>query len=124
MKAALSDADWQPVVMLFLEPINSPEDERERVAKAIGLLEAAVGDKVGTVADRAGTFDNPAYFGQQDCNDEAINTTGYLRLLKQAGYLTLHVIEGMRTRNFFFTGMATYDCSDARNSHGRTICRR
>ncbi len=63
MKAALSDADWQPVVMLFLEPINSPEDERERVVKAIGLLEAAVGDKVGTGADRAGTFDNSAYSG-------------------------------------------------------------
>ena len=81
------------------------------------MLEATVGDK-------ASTFDNSAYSGQQDCNDEAINTTGYLRLLKQAGYLTLHVIEDMRTRNFFFTGMATYDCSDARNSHGRTICRR
>lgn len=53
LKAALSDADWQPVVMLFLEPINSPEDERERVAKAISLLEAAVGDKVGAGADRA-----------------------------------------------------------------------
>ena len=104
LKATLSDVDWQPVVMLFSEPINSPEGERERVAKAIGLLEAIVGDKVGTSTDRAGTFGNSAYTGQQDCNDEAINTTSYLRLLKQAGYLTLHAIEDLRTRNFFFAG--------------------
>lgn len=104
LKAALDDVDWQAVEALFTKPINGAEDERERIAKAIGLLEAIIGDKVGTSTDRAGTFDNSAYAGQQDCNDEAINTTSYLRLLKQAGYLTLHAIEDMRTRNFFFTG--------------------
>ncbi|MFT7228318.1 MAG: hypothetical protein ACI8PW_000903 [Methylophilaceae bacterium] len=84
----------------ILEPINSPEDERERGVKAIGLLEATVDDKVGKSADRVGTFDNSAYSGQQDCNDEAINATSYFRLLKHAGYLTLHAIEDMRTSNF------------------------
>jgi hypothetical protein len=100
----LNDADWQPVATLFAYPVESAEEERARVSQAIGLLESVVGHKTGTSEDRAGTFDNSDYTGQQDCNDEAINTTTYLRLLKQAGFMSLHEIEDMRTRNFFFTG--------------------
>lgn len=101
---ALSDADWQPVENLFSEPIENAEEEREKISQAIGLLEEIIGYKTGTSEDRAGTFDNSSFTGQQDCNDEAINTTSYLRLLKQAGYISLHAIEDIRTRNFFFTG--------------------
>lgn len=101
---ALNDADWQSVESLFSEPVNNAEEERERISQAIGLLEEIIGHKTGTSEDRVGTFDNSNFKGQQDCNDEAINTTSYLRLLKQAGYMPLHEIEDMRTRNFFFTG--------------------
>jgi len=101
---SLNDADWQPIAKIFSSAVNSAEEERKQVARAIGLLEEIVGKKVGTSADRAGTFDNGEYIGQQDCNDEAINSTTYMRLLKQAGYLKFHEIEDMRTRNFFFTG--------------------
>lgn len=100
----LSGADWQPVEALFAQPIQNAEQERDKLAKAIGMLEEIVGQRTGTSEDRAGTFDNSAYTGQQDCNDEAINTTTYMRLLQQAGYLVLHTVEDMRTRNFFFSG--------------------
>jgi hypothetical protein len=101
---ALNDADWQPIEAIFSQHAHSAEMERDQISKAIGLLEALVGHKAGTSEDRAGTFDNSDYAGQQDCNDEAINTTTYMRLLKQAGYMVYHEIEDMRTRNFFFTG--------------------
>jgi hypothetical protein len=52
----------------------------------------------------AGTFFDGKLAGQQDCNDEAINSTTYMRLLKINGYMPLHEIEDTRTRNFFFTG--------------------
>lgn len=104
LQAALDDADWHSVTMLFAEPVNHAAEERARISEAIGLLEQLVGYKTGTSEDKAGTFDNAAYKGQLDCNDEAINTTTYLRLLKQHGYMLLHEIEDMRTRNFFFTG--------------------
>lgn len=100
----LSSFDWQPIETLFAQPAQNAQQERVKLAKAIGMLEEIVGHKVGTTEDRAGTFDNSSYAGQQDCNDEAINTTTYMRLLKQAGYLVFHAIEDMRTRNFFFTG--------------------
>lgn len=104
LQTALNEVDWQLVASLFAEPINNAEEERRKISQAVGLLEEIVGHKTGTSEDRAGTFDNSEYTGQQDCNDEAINTTTYLRLLKQAGYMPLHEVEDMRTRNFFFTG--------------------
>lgn len=100
----LNSTDWQPIEALFSQPVQNAQQERAKLAKAIGMLEEIVGHKVGTAEDKAGTFDNSSYAGQQDCNDEAINTTTYMRLLKQAGYLVFHHVEDMRTRNFFFTG--------------------
>jgi len=101
---ALSDVDWQPIKALFGESVQSnAEQEREKISDAIGLLEKIVGYKVGTSTDRAGTFGNSDYPGQHDCNDEAINTTTYMRLLKQGGLIKFHVIENLRTRNLFFT---------------------
>jgi len=101
---SLSQADWQPIVELFQTPPQNAALERQYIAKAIGLLEQIVGNKTGTSNDRAGTFGNSDFSGQQDCNDEAINTTTYMRLLRQAGYMRFHEIEDMRTRNFFFNG--------------------
>jgi hypothetical protein len=108
-KASLTELEWNAVTRIFNVPTKSaPEDkelvERQKIAQAIGLLEDLVGKKIGTSADLAGTFFDGKLTGQQDCNDEAINTTTYMRLLKSNGYMPLHEIEDMRTRNFFFTG--------------------
>ncbi len=103
-KLSLSDAEWRQVSQLFNPAATGAEDERKKISLAIGLLEEIVGKKIGTSNDLAGTFDSGSLSGQQDCNDEAINSTTYMRLLRQAGYLKFHEIEDMRTRNFFFTG--------------------
>ena len=103
-KISLTLAEWQPVATLFVPAPANAQAERKQIALAIGLLEEIVGKKIGTSGDLAGTFDNSAYQGQQDCNDEAINSTTYMRLLQQNGLMQFHAIEDMRTRNFFFTG--------------------
>lgn len=109
---ALSDSEWQKVAGIFTYArvyvlANAQEkaaQERKWIADAVGLLETIVGIKTGTSTDRAGTFNNSSFSGQLDCNDEAINTTSYLRLMQQYGLIKYHEIEDMRTRNFFFTG--------------------
>lgn len=103
-QTSLSDDDWLPIEQIFSPLANNAEEERVKVSQAVGMLEEIIGNKIGTISDLAGTFDNSNYKGQQDCNDEAINTTTYMRLLQQAGYLQFHSIEDTRTRNFFFTG--------------------
>ena len=106
---SLTANEWGAVSRIFNPPAksslpDSAELERQNIALAIGVLEDLVGKKVGTNTDLAGTFNNSEIPGQMDCNDEAINTTTYLRLLKQNGLMPLHEIEDTRTRNFFFTG--------------------
>ena len=101
---SISEEEWESVAQLFIIKAINPADERLQISKAIGLLEQIVGEKNGTSDDRAGTFDNADFSGQLDCNDEAINTTTYMRLLKSNGLILQHEIEDTRTRNFFFTG--------------------
>jgi hypothetical protein len=102
-RVAITLEEWKKVVAVFAATKDAAQ-ERKQIADAIGVLEKIVGDKTGTSTDRAGTFDNSNYPGQLDCNDEAINTTTYMRLMRQQGLIKLHEIEDMRTRNFFFTG--------------------
>lgn len=107
LDVSLTDDEWQSVVHVFATADTQPasaELERELIAQAIGVLESIVGVKTSTATDRAGTFGNSDYPGQLDCNDEAINSTTYMRLMRQHGLIKFHEIEDTRTRNFFFTG--------------------
>jgi len=101
---SLTPAEWDNVTRLFTPSPQTAEAERNAISLAIGMLEDMVGTKIGTAADRAGTFNNSDYLHQQDCNDEAINSTTYMRLMQQAGLIRFHDILDTRTRQFFFTG--------------------
>jgi len=102
----LNQAEWQVIAAVFAEAgmATSAERERRLIALAIGEMEKIVGVKTDTATDLAGTFGNSNYPGQLDCNDEAINSTTYMRLMQQNGLIRLHAVEDMRTRNFFFSG--------------------
>lgn len=100
----LTQAEWSQVAKLFSPMPDSAQNERIVIAQAIARLESLIGQKIGTANDKAGTFNNAQYDGQQDCNDEAINTTTYMRLLVQAGLVKWHTVEDTRTRHFFFSG--------------------
>lgn len=103
---SLNYEEWQRVAVIFsgVSPLSKAKHERNLIAEAIGELEKIIGAKTGTATDRAGTFGNSSYLGQLDCNDEAINSTTYMRLMRQNGLIKLHEVEDMRTRNFFFSG--------------------
>ena len=101
---SLSENEWQQVSTIFDNNAQNAAEERAQIAQAIGMLERLVGNKIGTSGDLAGTFGNSSHKGQLDCNDEAINSTTYMRLLASNGLMPLHAIEDTRTRNFFLTG--------------------
>ncbi len=72
---------------------NTAFEERRAVAYAVGWMERYVGDKIGTSADRPGMeFNGPGDPTQQDCVDEATNTTSYLLVLENNGLLTHHTV--------------------------------
>lgn len=102
---SLTDAEWRIVTDIFTHAgQTNAEQERGLIALAVGAMEKIVGDETDTATDRAGTFGNSNYPGQLDCNDEAINSTTYMRLMRQNRLIKLHEVEDMRTRNFFFSG--------------------
>ncbi len=68
-------------------------EERRAVAYAIGWMERRVGAAIGTSSDRAGMdFAASGDPTQQDCVDEATNTTSYLTVLANNGLIKHHVV--------------------------------
>lgn len=83
---------------LFATDTQDPAHERAAMAVAIGLLEQFVGARTGTDRDLGGTFPGAFRNGQMDCIDEATNTTRYLRLFAEQGWLQWHDIVPQASR--------------------------
>lgn len=86
----LDAEQWQRVRALFPAPAETPQEERERIRRAVALLETMVGAMTGTAADRGGNWDGLGLGRQMDCIDESTNTTIYLRMLQKYGLLHWH----------------------------------
>jgi hypothetical protein len=97
-KVALTAGQWQAVRDVFAGDA-SPAEERERIRRAIALLEAEVGAVTGTWRDLGGNVAGAGQPGQLDCIAESKNTTTYLQLLFADGLLKYHVIEDRQVRH-------------------------
>lgn len=86
---------------------DSPAEERRAVAYAIGWLERHVGERIGTKHDRAGMdFVASGDPQQQDCLDEATNTTSYLTLLANNGMLKHHTVDAPFAKENYLRGIS------------------
>ncbi len=73
---------------------DSPAEERRAMAYAIGWMERRVAPTVGTATDRPSMdFIGSGVSSQQDCVDEATNTTSYLLVLDRHGLIRHHIVE-------------------------------
>lgn len=83
--------EWREVAGWFQPAPRDAAAEREAVRRAIGWLEVVVGRHTPTHLDKARNDLLPSQAdGQQDCVDESLNTTTYLRLLQAQGLLRWH----------------------------------
>lgn len=72
---------------------DTPFEERRAIAYAIGLIERIVGERLG-IKDRAGMeFGGSGDPTQEDCVDEATNTTSFLLELQSHGLLKYHTVQ-------------------------------
>jgi len=86
---------------------DTPTEERRAVAYAIGWMERHVGKITGTSADRAGMdFVASGDPTQQDCVDEATNTTSYLTVLQNNDLLKHHTVRAPFAKENYFRGVA------------------
>jgi hypothetical protein len=82
------------VVMTTVPRDDSPREERRAIANAIGWMERRVAPAVGTATDRPSMdFRGSGDPSQQDCVDEATNTTSYLLVLDRHGLIRHHTVE-------------------------------
>jgi hypothetical protein len=82
------------VLMSMVPRVDSPREERRAIAYAIGWMERRVAPAAGTATDRPGMdFRGSGDRSQQDCVDEATNTTSYLLVLDRHGLIRHHAVE-------------------------------
>ncbi len=87
----LGKSEWKAIDKAFGKKAKSAEQEREKIAKTIGVFEQVLGPITRTEDDKEGTFVQTGD-GQLDCVDESTNTTVYLTLLQQKGLIKFHEI--------------------------------
>lgn len=99
---SLTPQQWQELRGIFYPLTSMAEEERERLRRAIALMERFAGAATGTWQDKGGTFNSGA--GQMDCIDESINTTLYLTLFQKYGLMRHHRVQDRATRGWFLGG--------------------
>jgi hypothetical protein len=95
---ALNSGETAQIEQLF-KNIRTPAEERERIARAIGLFETLIGPKNGTLIDRGKNPSDAPPRGQLDCISESTNSTTYLKQLETAGLLRWHSVDERAVRH-------------------------
>ena len=104
-----TDADMAALgaLMAKTRKADTAAEERRAIAYAIGWMERRTGDVIGTKADRPGMdFSASGDPTQQDCVDEATNTTSYLLILERNAFLRHHVVGTPFSKENLLRGVA------------------
>ncbi len=90
-------ATLKKINSIFALSSKNKKEEQRRIIQSLQIFETDIGEITGTKNDIRGTFrayqnDSPeAKSFQQDCIDESTNTTTYLTLLNNLGYLKFYI---------------------------------
>jgi hypothetical protein len=96
-------------VMRKTKKADNAAEERRAVAYAIGWMETYTGNIVGTKDDRPGMdYDGSGDPTQQDCVDEATNTTAYLLVLQKNDLLKYHTVGRPFSRGNILLGVSNW----------------
>ena len=93
----LEAALLESIARQFTESTNAVQ-ERAAISSSVAALEQVVGRDTGTDRDLGGTFAGAFRPGQMDCIDESTNTTRYLQLFAEHGWLRWHSVGRPATR--------------------------
>ena len=104
---SLDSHERAQITQLFKD-VETPAEERQRIAQAIGLFERLVGPKNGTLDDLGrNPSDAPPSpkGGQLDCISESTNSTTYLKELDRSGLLRWHSVNERTSRRRWLFGV-------------------
>ena len=109
-KFTFTDADIAELTAIMKKwrtKADTAEDERRGIAYSIGWMETRVGNVIGTKDDRPGMdFAASGDPTQQDCVDEATNTTSYMTVLQTKGLIKNHKVSTPFSIENYLRGVA------------------
>ena len=90
-------------IALFFHSVTDSASERSAVSLAIGQFEVFAGQQTPTWVDRGGNYADDGMNGRMDCLDHSHNTTLYLQLMVDHGWIRFHrVLERQMRAPFSF----------------------
>jgi hypothetical protein len=119
--AGFTDSEWKKITSIFKPSPKSPKIERERIAKAIALMEHISGKKTGTAADKGEAKAPKSDKYQMDCIDETVNTNLYLNLLSEVGLLKYHTPARHIHRGYFVDGTWPHNTATIKEIKSGTV---
>lgn len=119
--ASITPAELQRIGALFATPSRNAVEERRRLAQAVALWEQIIGGKTGTSADVGSETGDRMWNDrfQQDCMDETFNTTSYLMMMNDAGWLRFHTVIYPASRGIQNGFVAPHHAATLQESSGR-----
>lgn len=103
-RTGFTEAEWQAVRDIFKKESKTAHDERLKIATAIAEMENFMGVVVGTKDDLPKAPILRESNTEQDCIDETVNTTKYLRFLEKENLLKFHTVGRPVYRGFMLDG--------------------
>lgn len=102
---------------------TDPASERQMIGKAISKIEHLVGNIVGTESDKGGftPTDLVAHTSQQDCIDEATNSTSYLLAAQKANLLKFHSVRAPAAKGILFDGRWPHETAVIKEKSSKTL---
>jgi hypothetical protein len=103
--ASLSAEQWRRVAQTFAPRAKDARQERQQIARAVGLVQTFVGPQTGT-AVRQWThrsmyvLPNLGDLSQLDCVDAAVNTWTYMTMMERAGFMRFHTVAQLSYAGF------------------------
>ena len=111
-QTAVSFGEKLPAIAELMKKTKKADtaaEERRAIAYAVGYMETYAGEIAGTKADRPGMdWDGSGDPTQQDCVDEATNTTAYMMILQNNGLLKFHTVGRPFSRGNILLGVSNW----------------
>lgn len=79
-------------IRMFFSRVRDAGDERDAIAQAIGQFITFAGQQTPTFRDHGRNLLDDGVDGRMDCIDHAHNTTLYLKLVEERGWLKFHQV--------------------------------
>ena len=95
-----SDAELKELHRFFVG-VRNAEEERDTAARVVGLFYLLAGKQSPVWQDHGENDDDEELIGRMDCIDHSTNTTVFLRLMQQSGWLRFHDVAEPVQRGFW-----------------------